>query len=276
MIAALRYEWRRISTIRSTYILLACAIIFALLLGWLSIEALTSLASMSSDGQQSAEANELAGMAFTPLLYSAVGSVITLIFLGTIAAQAFGQEYRQGTIRLTLTAIPFRGRVFSAKLIVMLVVVAIGWIVATILTYFLMSALFSAKNVSQPVVLEVGYLGRGLLFVLGFCTIVFGVTVLTRILALGVIIPVVFWAVAEPLLITTLGGSITDGAQSGSGSSESSSGSSTPWIEQVLPFHNGQQFVEGAQNMATSGLVFLAWVVVILGAAWLLFKKRDA
>lgn len=264
MISALRYEWRRIFTIRSTFILLACAFIVSLLLGWITIEALSALSSTSADGQESPEATELATMEFMSLVFTTSGGVIPLIFLGTIAAQAFGQEYRQGTIRLTLTAIPFRGRVFSAKLLLVLLVVAVGWIITTILTYLTMSALLSGKGIAQVGAFDMGYLGRGLLFVLGFCAIVFGVTLLTRILALGVIIPVVFWAVAEPLLITTLGGSVT-------GSSES-----TSWIEHILPFHNGMQFVEATQSMVSGALVFLAWIIVILGASWILFDKRDA
>ncbi|MFZ1361365.1 MAG: ABC transporter permease subunit [Candidatus Nanopelagicales bacterium] len=272
MISALRYEWRRIFTIRTTFILLACALVISLLLGWITIEALHAIGSMS-EGQESPETAELAGMQLTEMVFATTGGVIPLIFLGTIAAQAFGQEYRQGTIRLTLTSIPFRGRVFSAKLIVMLLVVAVGWVITTILTYLLMSVVLSSKSGGQSGGLELSYLGRGLLFVLGFCAIVFGVTLLTRILALGVIIPAVFWAVAEPLLITTLGGSVAgSGGTDGSMTVEQSQ----PWIAQILPFHNGMQFVEGTQNMASGGLVFLAWVVMVLGVSWILFDKRDA
>lgn len=273
MISALRYEWRRISTIRSTYILLGCTLIISLLLGGLTIATLTAFSGTTEGADQPAEAQMMSSMDLTQLVFASTGGVITLIFLGTIAAQAFGQEYRQGTIRLTLTAIPFRTRVFSAKLIVMLLVVAVGWIVTTALTYFLMASLASNKLTSGQTVLELPYLGRGLLLVLGFCAIVFGVTVLTRILALGVIIPVVFWAVAEPLLITLLGSSLT-GAGAGDPSQGGSSDAS--WIERVLPFHNGYAFVEGTGTVVTSGLTFLAWVLVILAAAWFVFKKRDA
>lgn len=273
MISALRYEWRRITTIRATYILLGCALVVSLLLGWLTVVTLSALSDVAEGVDQPAEAQLMSNMDLTQLVFASTGGVITLIFLGTIAAQAFGQEYRQGTIRLTLTAIPFRGRVFSAKLIVMLLVVAVGWIVTTALTYFLMAALASNKLTSGQAVLDLPYLGRGLLLVLGFCAIVFGVTVLTRILALGVIIPVVLWAVAEPLLISLLGSSLSGPSSVGPGQAGSPDVS---WIERVLPFHNGYAFVEGSATMLTSGLTFLAWVLVILAAAWFVFKKRDA
>lgn len=259
MMPALRYEWRRITTIRTTWILLACTLIFSLLLGWLTVATLSALSGLPEGGDQSAEIEQMTNLDLTGLVLAATGGVITLIFLGTIAAQAFGQEYRQGTIRLTLTAIPERGRVFSAKLIVALLVVAVGWIVSTAATYFLMAALAQDKLTGSRLALEPAALGRGLLFVVGFAGIVFGVTVLTRILALGVIIPVVFWAVAEPLLISLLVGS-----------------SDTPWISRVLPFHNGRNFVIGTEDLTQSGIVYLAWVVVLLVAAWIVFKKRDA
>lgn len=280
MIAALRYEWRRITTIRSTFIMLACAIIASLLLGWLTVETMSML---SGAGSSSADAPAMPNLDLTQIIFTSTGGLITLIFFATIAAQAFGQEYRQGTIRLTLTAIPFRGRVFSAKLIIVLVVAFVGWVVATVLTYLLVSALVSGKNFAGSSTLEVTYLGRGALFVLGFCAIAFGVTVLTRILALGVIIPLMVWAVVESLLINLLGGTMAgpDG-QVGSDGSTPLASESHHWVEYILPFHNGTNFVEsstttiGGPSPAMSGLIYLAWIVVILGAAWLLFKKRDA
>lgn len=227
-----------------------------------------------SDGSNPG-AQEFSNLDLTAMVFGATGGVITVIFLGTIAAQAFGQEYRQGTIKLTLTTIPGRGKVFSAKFIVALAVVTAIWVIATVLTYLLMVAIASGKIHNANTGLDIAYLGRGLLFVLGFCAIVFGVVVLTRVLALGVILPIVFWAVAEPLLITLLGGSLV-----GSTMSEGDSvplGSADPsWIERILPFRNGTQFVEATNGSVPSGLVFLAWVAVITVAAWFVFKKRDA
>ena len=100
------------------------------------------------------------------------------------------------------------------------------------------------------------YIVRTCIYLIGFCLIVFAITVITRILALGVIIPLVFAAVVETLLGTLLSGF-------------------APWISKVLPFTSGTEFVAGT-DMVRNGLVFGAWVAVLTIAGYLVFERRDA
>lgn len=248
MTGALRYEWRRISSIRSTWILLGCAVglsvVFALLLN-----AAISSAANSQDADIQAIDFSLSGAVGT-----STTNLIVLVLLGTLAAQAFGQEYRHGTIRLTLTEFPKRTPVFVAKVVVCCAVVLVAFAIATVLAAAVLRS--NPQTVSESTADFFAYFLRSCGYLVGFCLIVFGITVLTRVLALGVIIPLAFAAVAEPLLITLVGNYVS-------------------WIGDVLPFASGSNFVAGT-DMSRNGLVFAAWVVALTAAGYVAFEKRDA
>jgi ABC-2 type transport system permease protein len=109
MIDALRYEYMRLRTIRSTYWLLGLALAFqlvlALLLAW-SIS--DSDQSRSADGTFSTLAT-IGGSTGAPLLMAYI--------VGLLGVFSTGHEYRHGMIRATLTALPRRSHVFLAKVI---------------------------------------------------------------------------------------------------------------------------------------------------------------
>lgn len=259
MTAALRYEWRRISTIRSTWILLAVAIalavLFAVLISWAQSSA------MSSQDQAAVEAT---GATF--VINFAISNLLVWVPLGTIAAQTFGQEYRNGTIRLTLTAFPRRDEVFWAKAIIACAVISVGMIVAFVLCLIVVF-LFGVGDATG--VSLFGFLVRSLLNLIGFCLIVFGITLITRVLALGVVIPLVFALVFEsiiiPGIVVAMNGIPTEPGQQ----------LAEPWFLRILPFRAGNNFAAGT-DMVANGLVYLVWVVVIAGVGYILFKRRDA
>lgn len=117
MIAALRYEWVRLRTIRSTYWVIGLALvlqtIIALLLAW-GLDEPERLVSDRSIFEIMATAGAATGG--PPLLVA--------YLLGTLGVFTFGHEYRYGTARATLTALSSRPAVFGAKLTVIGLVVA--------------------------------------------------------------------------------------------------------------------------------------------------------
>lgn len=266
MNANLRYEWRRISTVRATWILSGCVVVVAALIAEI---AAWGLSRASAPG---APSNDGSGMLVDPsggvhlslgvFAVGMAGGLVTMILLAVIAAQAFGQDYRHGTIRLTLTLFPRRVPVFFARAIVMASVTIVVYLLA--LTVTVLVALLNRN------VVDVAFNGtfflmvlRSVLYLLGFFLIVFALTVLTRILALGVIIPVVLALIVEPLLVTLL----------------HAYSSAVPGflkrVDYVLPFTSGQGFV-GDANIVRNGLVYLVWVVVLMAVALWSFRKRDA
>jgi hypothetical protein len=112
MSAALAYEWRRLTTLRSTYWLVAIGAILVFGLAVLIALAIGSSGDISegNDFVLGAIATQGAAIGVTPLLVAYV--------MGLMGVFCFGHEYRHGMIRATLTAVPSRTRVFAAKTII--------------------------------------------------------------------------------------------------------------------------------------------------------------
>lgn len=270
MIGALRYEWRRISSVRATWILSGVCLLVVVGLSLLTVLALSEAGQTAvpdsggplSPGQPSDPGEPSAPVIPTPVIPLAelvgqlAGNFIVLVLLGTIAAQVFGQEYRHGTIRLTLTAFPRRTQIFAAKLAVSLAVISAVFAVCLVAATGIVLLKPDWIDTSASGLSSAGFLARQWLDLIGFCLIVFGITLLTRVLALGIIIPLLLAVVFEPLITTLLN-------------------SWLPWLAKVLPFSSASAFVSG-DSMLRNGLVFAAWVVAVLAAGFTLFKIRDA
>jgi len=104
MTAALRYEWVRISTIRSTRLVLVAVLVLSALLAWLSA---------NPEPAFDEQGNEV-GTSPVPWWAAFGGPLgLTAVLVAVVASQAIGQEYRFGLIRLTLTAFPQRAQILS-------------------------------------------------------------------------------------------------------------------------------------------------------------------
>ncbi len=253
MMTNLRYEWRRISSIRSTWILAGIALLVAMAIAELAAFAIGQ--SIKNYDPSSGYEQE-SQIAFGDFLSIASLNPIVLVILSTIAAQAFGQEYRHGTIRLTLTAFPRRIPVFVSKILVCLATIVVVFLVSVALIAII--GLVNSNAVSRDGANGdfLAPVGRMVLFLIGYCLIVFAITVLTRVLALGVIIPLLFIVVIEAMLVGFLGKYLS-------------------WLGDVMPFMSGIGFV-GGDDMTRNGLVFLAWIAGLIGAGLVVFRTRDA
>lgn len=111
MTAALRYEWRRLVTLRSTYWLvggsLAIAVTLSMLIAWGF-----SGVDLVRDGQPLV-------MGVIATQGAAGGSPLLIAYVMSLfGVFTFGHEYRHGMIRATLTAVHGRWSVFVAKIVV--------------------------------------------------------------------------------------------------------------------------------------------------------------
>ena len=113
MIGALRYEWVRLTTLRSTWWLTGASIFVAGGVSYLWSLALNNDDAMRGFGRPAAFAAVLTQGAST----SAIPLLVAYI-MGLFGVFTFGHEYRHGMIRATLTALPQRSNVLSAKIIV--------------------------------------------------------------------------------------------------------------------------------------------------------------
>jgi ABC-2 type transport system permease protein len=113
MIGALRYEWVRLTTLRSTWWLTGASIFVAGGVSYLWSLALNNNDAMRGLGRPAAFAAVLTQGAST----SAIPLLVAYI-MGLFGVFTFGHEYRHGMIRATLTALPQRSNVLAAKIIV--------------------------------------------------------------------------------------------------------------------------------------------------------------
>ena len=257
--ACLLYEWRRITSIRSTYVL---AFLFFASTGLVAF----LVYQVSGAGIPAEEGGLAGGDVPLGVIVQAGTNFLSAIFVTTVAAQSFGHEYRYGMVRLTLSEFPRRPQVYAAKLLMVLVWVAALYLVSIAVAVAVVRLAGGQVGLGGP---ELGeQLLRAGLYLLGYCTIAFALTALTRNLILGVVIPLLLGAVVEPLASAGLSDRL-------------------PWLPGYLPISAGQRFLSGDQANAvmgadataaipSGGLVFLAWVVVLAVVALVLFDRRDA
>jgi ABC-2 type transport system permease protein len=178
MTDALRYEWMRIRTIRSTYWLSIIAIVFGVGLSFLVAMGV----HFSINSANPPTASDLRGMgpAFATQFAAFGVPYFVAYILAMLAVLAWGHEYRHGMIRATMTALNSRTAAWSAKLVVTGLWV-LGVTAVTILLSLLAAWLWLHGD-------DVGVFtegtwrvaGRTLLYVLIFCWLAGAFTALVR------------------------------------------------------------------------------------------------
>ena len=254
MRAALRYEWVRVSTVRSTRILLVVVLVAAAVLGWLVAD------------PRYVAFDETGNPVGSPVVqwWNAFGMPLSLtaVLASIVAAQAVGQEYRFGLIRITLTAFPRRPRILIAKLLVVS-----GACVAFALVSFVGSWIglvlrgYPTPPLSSPYPPDM-YLAKGVALVLLWGLSAFALAGISRQTAVGIAVPVVSGVIVETLLLGLLSDRL-------------------PWLADVLPWSTAARWarfpaVDGPPSGWAALAVLGAWVVGLMAVqvgAWL---RRDA
>lgn len=252
---AVRSEWTKLRTLRSTWITLGIALLlslgFAALIG-------ANLGGGGGDGGGPPPA-VLADPASTILGATLFASLV----LGVLGAMAASTEYSTGTVRATLTAVPRRLPVLAAKIIVLVVVSAIAGAVMTAGAFWLgtsllgngLSVTWSDPGVWAALVGNVGYLVAVTLLGLGL-----GMLLRSTAGAITVLVAVVF------LLPTILQFISTDWVQTINDYLVGTAGQSLHVTKEA-----GATLTRGTASL-TAGL----WAVVPLVAAAVALKRRDA
>jgi hypothetical protein len=107
---------------------------------------------------------------------------------------------------------------------------------------------------------EPSELWQVLVFSFAYCLIAMSLTMITRNLALGIVLPLLVSAVIEGLIVLFAG--LANGKMD--------------WIVDALPFANGTAWLTNLPDSPNAGLIFAAWVAgtYLIGSA--MFFKRDA
>lgn len=252
MSGPLRYEWVRISTVRSTWVLIGLGILvplgFAVFLSWLVGNIGDQMNGPRGQGPESSSMLVI----FLPIIAA---------ILCTIGAASFGQEYRHGLIRLTLAQFPRRTPVFAAKALMVIAVIVVAAVLAilAVVAGEALGGLIAGTGLTWDSAAVSGLGLRALLYVVIFVLIAFAITALTRNQPVGIIVPIVLATIAESIVSTIAAVQGWD------------------WMSWVLPFTGALNGVGGEGPEAWGHLaVFGAWFLALAIPAWLLFTRRDA
>ncbi len=254
IVDALRSEWTKVRSVRSTYWCLLVAALLGIGLGAL-ISAVTAN-HYASDPTLHPNWNPTdrsqASLAIAQLVFAILG---VLVVTG---------EYSTGMIRTSLAAVPKRGRVLATKALVLTVITLVAGEVISFVTFFVGQALISGKapsaTIGQHEVLR-AVIGAGLylplLALLGFAL---GWLVRHAAAAIGI-------GVAILLVLPGIANALPSSWQHP--------------IEKFWPTNAGQQIAVVARGSHTLppwlGLGLMAlFVVVMLTAAAITLQRRDA
>jgi ABC-2 type transport system permease protein len=260
MTDALRYEWTRIRTLRSTYWLAGLGILVTA-----AVAFIVALVTRNDPVDPETAAGVLLGG----------GDFATFIpiFMAIMGVLAVGHEYRYGTIQPTLTALPQRSRLLTAKILIVaavtIAVVALSLVINAVIGLAFWGELPSLGSDPLNQVIP-GYFVMVLLYAI-----------------LGIALAQLFRGVPSAIVVLLVTPLVVEGLVIGL--------STIPALDWLVPAVKFLPFMAGSRLIATqpfdtgpdspdygifdrwaSGGVFAAFVAIILAVAWYLFQKRDA
>ncbi|HZA84694.1 MAG TPA: hypothetical protein VFC13_25000 [Actinomycetes bacterium] len=246
MTELLVFEWRRMRSLRVTWVLLGLVVGVALL---------ADLAVGLGRFRQPIDAE---GLVFQVVQRDLI---VRWLVAAAIGAQAFGHDFRYGTIRPTLLAFPRRGQLLAGKVMAAALLSAAAALAASAASFALVLVLttWDERVFTDPRLwrsVGLGIVTTGLVAALAV-----GLAALTRGSGLPVVVIVLWAGVVEPLTVVGLGGGVV----------------------RVLPFLSLVQLSAyspvsqdlGAPGPLTWG-VFPLFLAAILATAVIVLVKRDA
>jgi ABC-2 type transport system permease protein len=257
----IKSEWIKLRSLRSTLIALGAAAIVVVGLGLLFAAFKSGQIAAPKNGQGGGPP----GRSTDPTGISLNGVMLAQLVVGSLGVMIAAGEYSTGMIRSSLAAVPKRLPVLWAKVAVFAAVTFVLMVVATLLAFLGGQAVLSGGGAASASLSDPGVLRA----VLGAAVQLTGVGVLG--LALGALLRNTAGSVATlfgvTLLLPALMGLFPDGFANA--------------VSPYLPSNAIGSFVavHPASGMLAPGAglaVFVAYLVVVLGAAAVLLKRRDA
>lgn len=272
MIDALRYEWVRLWSIRSTYWLIGIALGLQLFLTLIIAWQLPSSGPLSGGDDVFAMLVTIgASLGFAPLFIAYI--------LGLVGVFSMGHEYRHGMIRATLTALPNRLMVLMAKVVVAALVSGTAAVVCVLIAV-LAALLF---DVDMPTgdgfwSMTAGTVIYTVLFTVSGLAFAAITRHQTAAVALLLLVPTVVEAIIGAVVLAVKFGSDDPTAEGGFAG-----------LLKFLPYDaGGQMYTRVSIDRALEvfgivpfgpvggGLVMATFVAILLAISTALFLRRDA
>ncbi|MEU4979618.1 ABC transporter permease [Streptomyces sp. NPDC021969] len=219
----------------------------------------------SSAGDEYAVMSAADRLTFDPLATSLKGVILAQLTLALLGGLAIASEYGSRTIVSTLTAVPRRGRVLVAKAVVVLAIALPTGLLTTLGGFLAGQAALDSSGAPYVALGDAGawraVLGGGLFLAL---SALFGLAAGTMIRSTTATVTTLFaTTLLVPALAPALPGALAD------------------WVAKYWPPSAGGQIVTGYHDPDLLGpwpgfTVMAGCVAVLLGAAFLTFRRRDA
>lgn len=256
---ALRSEWTKLRSVRSTSWSLVATAVLTIAIGILAT---------STEAGRWAHANAGDRLAFDPTSLSLAGFLFGQLAIGVLGVLMVSAEYSTGTIRATFGAIPNRTLVLAAKVAVFSVVAFVIGEALAFSSFFIGQAVLSGSAptaaLSQPGVLRAVVGGGLFLTVLGLFAVGLGTIVRHSAGAITAFVAIFF---VIPLIVEALPSTIKDA------------------VGKYLPDNIGATMTTVKQGFRTDVPTFSPWVsfgllcayaAVTLAIGGILLARRDA
>lgn len=271
MTDALKYEWMRIRTIRSTWWLTILAMVFGTAIAFLVSWGISEAFKSAQDAPAAEEIEILAPMIVGH--FSGDGAPFFLpYFLAMIGVFAWGHEYRHGMIRATLTALPSRTHAWMAKFLVVGV-----WVVLVTAVTLTISALLGMLWLSDDGIDFTTYAVAGVMLKATAYSLLFtwAATALTSILRqqAAALVLMLMWPLAIENIITLI-------LNAAPGLDDLAP------LTRFLPYNAGARML-GVRDVTESlfgtpltpwagFIIFGGFAALLMAGSIVLFQKRDA
>lgn len=275
----LRSEWIKFRSLRSTQMLLVFAFLAVVGVGvfaaWLRGFIIENIMSFGPTGPTDPAATKMTmeqaiavAESQNVLIYNTpiAGLQLGILILGALSVLLISSEFGTGMIRSTMTAVPKRLPAFFAKAIVLVVVSYLLTLAAAIVTFLISIPIMGAYGIELSLSMD-GVLYSMLMagvYVAGVSLAGLSLGTLLRSSAGGIVVLVALFfllEIAAPLLSLI-------------------PGDFWKYVPQYMPSVAGGRMLEIGEKAdfispLSGGLVFLAWILVLMIPAIISLKNRD-
>ncbi len=263
----LRSEWIKVTTVRSTVILIASTVLVMIGLAALTAWGYAQLAQSINDGSLPADlqAQGPGSPAVDALTTPSSGLIFGQLLIASLAVVLIASEWATGMIRSTMVAVPGRTPALLAKTVVIAAVSFLVGLLSALVSYLIAQPILGGQDIDfslteDGVLASIVNTGTFLALV---AVISISLGILLRNTAGGVVTAVGIFFVL-PVILQLLSGLAAW----------------VPDAARFLPGEAGNKMVavtaaEDALTQLQGGLVMGAWALAFLAAALIVTKKRD-
>ncbi len=280
MTSALKYEWARLTTLRSTWWISAGAILIGVGFTFFVAMVIQLNTPVELVGRPDKEYSRfILDAAMTQ--FSNVDPMFYLLayVVAILGVLAWGHEYRHGMIRATLTAVPNRTAVFSAKLVVVGAWVAVVVVISCLLSLLVTLIWFAGLDFDFDLPYLLLAMLKRVAFTVLLTWLVMGATVLIRHQTFSLVM-LYLWPLGIETMVRFL--FLALGAVTGDDDVYEAT--------RFLPFNAGGRIMQNwsgsfQDNLDTFGdplsalgglIIFGGFTAVVLAGSLVAFQKRDA